>query len=720
MFEPKNILLENHQNNMVVFKPYSQYSRIIKFDELKSPDRTWVLLESIGEGTYGEVFKARNLQSGQFAAVKVMESIDEVIEEIEEEYLILNELSNHPNLPKFYGIYMKRNHHDEDQVWLVLELCSNGSVTDLVKSLIRRGIKLEENLIAHILKQTCLALQHLHKNNVMHRDIKGHNILITEQGNIKLIDFGVSAHVKYAGGRRNTSVGTPFWMSPEVIACEQQMEYDYDVKCDVWSLGITAIELADGEPPLSDLHPMRALFKIPRNPPPTLNSPKDWSENYNNFIKKCLIKDFEKRPSIDELLKHPFLNQVPENIEPVKEKLKNLVQEQRKYMRDLSKMPEVTTKHGKFKSKRKSKRHSPYTVDDLATLENFDEDSIVTQLFNRFMQGQIYTYIGDILLAVNPFSQLNIYNEEWSKKYQNSMKNENPPHIFAIADFTYKAMMHNNANQCIIISGESGSGKTESANFLLQQLTVLGRAPTKCLEEKILQVNPLMEAFGNAKTIINDNSSRFGKYLDLIFTRNGRVIGAQLHEYLLEKSRVVSQSIGERNFHIFYYMYDGLTSDTQRSKYHLSHDTKYKYLNDIDLTQSAINRQKFATIHHCFEIIGFKSQEVNSIYSLLAGVLHLGNLCFYQQEGIHNDGKCAVVNKGSLSIISQLLGVDEKELQDALTHCSIVTRGETVIKSNSLQECSSARDAMSKGLYGRLFSWIVNKINLLLQPALYE
>ena len=269
----------------MVYKPYSQYSQIIKFDELQSPDNYWELLESIGEGTYGEVFKARNLKTGHDAAVKVMESINEVIEEIEEEYMILKDLSNQDNLPNFYGIYLKR-YNDEDQLWLVLELCSNGSVTDLVKSLIKIGVKLDENLIAYILRQTLQALEHLHKHHVMHRDVKGHNILITEDGTIKLVDFGVSAHLKNSVGRRNTSVGTPFWMAPEVIACEQQMEYDYDVRCDIWSLGITAIELADGEPPLSELHPMRALFKIPRNPSPTLRCPKDWSNEYNDFIKR--------------------------------------------------------------------------------------------------------------------------------------------------------------------------------------------------------------------------------------------------------------------------------------------------------------------------------------------------------------------------------------------------------------------------------------------------
>ncbi len=189
-----------------------------------------------------------------------------------------------------------------------------------------------------------------------------------------------------------------------------------------------------------------------------------------------MVKDFEKRPSASELLAHPFLADGGLSQEQIEAKLRILVNEHRVQMKAVNKNPDVTTKHGKFKSKRKSKRYLPQTVNDLASLETFDEDSIVAQLFNRFMQGQIYTYIGDILLAVNPFTNLGIYTEEWSKKYENDLSvDEHPPHIFAIADKTYKAMMHNNTNQCIIISGESGSGKTESANFLLQQLTVLGR-----------------------------------------------------------------------------------------------------------------------------------------------------------------------------------------------------------------------------------------------------
>ncbi|XP_052129317.1 myosin-IIIb-like [Frankliniella occidentalis] len=151
-----------------------------------------------------------------------------------------------------------------------IKLCNGGSVTDLVQGLKQRGARLSDDQIAFILRETVEALVYLHANHCMHRDVKGHNILLTEEGNVKLVDFGVSSHLQATLGRRNTSVGTPYWMAPEVIACEQQLDSSYDCRCDVWSVGITAIELAEGEPPLSDLHPMRALFQIPRNPPPQI------------------------------------------------------------------------------------------------------------------------------------------------------------------------------------------------------------------------------------------------------------------------------------------------------------------------------------------------------------------------------------------------------------------------------------------------------------------
>nr|CAD7590003.1 unnamed protein product [Timema genevievae] len=216
-----------------------------------------------------------------------------------------------------------------------------------------------------------MALIYLHSNHCIHRDIKGHNILLTEDAHVKLVDFGVSSHLAATLGRRNTSVGTPYWMAPEVIACEQQLDSSYDARCDVWSVGITAIELAEGDPPLSELHPMRALFQIPRNPPPSLGHPEDYSPHLSDFISECLVKDLEQRPFIRELLEHPLLKRGGVVAEKVRRELRLEITRQRAEGR-AHRQPEVTTKHGKLKSDRKSKPQPMY-MDDLAALDILSE-----------------------------------------------------------------------------------------------------------------------------------------------------------------------------------------------------------------------------------------------------------------------------------------------------------------------------------------------------------
>lgn len=307
----------------------------------------------------------------------------------------------------------------------------------------------------------------------MHRDIKGHNILLTEQGNVKLVDFGVSSHLAATMARRNTSVGTPYWMSPEVIACEQQLDQSYDSRCDVWSLGITAIELAEGDPPLNDLHPMRALFQIPRNPPPALQHPGEHNSLLTDFIAECLVKDMEQRPFSKELINHPLLQTVALHETQVRDELRIEIQRQREDGRN-TRQAEATTRYGNLKSDRKSKPEKMY-MDDLAGLDTLTEDTIVDQLKKRYDSKQIYTYIGDILVAVNPFEDLKIYGAICQKKYTSQARSDNPPHIFAVADAAHQALVHEKQNQAIVISGESGSGKTESANFLLKQLVNLGK-----------------------------------------------------------------------------------------------------------------------------------------------------------------------------------------------------------------------------------------------------
>uniref|UniRef100_A0A672KZS6 Myosin IIIA n=1 Tax=Sinocyclocheilus grahami TaxID=75366 RepID=A0A672KZS6_SINGR len=519
------------------------------------------------------------------------------------EYNILRTLSDHPNVVKFFGMFYKKDVKIGDQLWLVLELCNGGSVTDLAKGMLKRGDRMEEPIIAYILHEALMGLQHLHINKTIHRDVKGNNILLTTGGGIKMVDFGVSAQLTNTRLRRNTSVGTPFWMAPEVIACEQQLDSTYDERCDVWSLGITAIELGDGDPPLADLHPMRALFKIPRNPPPTLHQPELWSNDFNDFICKCLIKDFELRPNVFDLLQHVFIKQIVGREKTLQKQLMELI--------DLNQqMGSIDTKGGNLNAR-----------------------------------------CGGCCSALHLKEPMHYYvevHQNNSKIYVGAKRTSNPPHIYAVADIAYQSMVSYNTDQCIVISGESGAGKTESAHLLVQQLTVLGKANNRTLQEKILLVNSLVEAFGNACTVINDNSSRFGKYLEMNFTSGGTVVGAQISDYLLEKSRVIHQAVGERNFHIFYYIYAGLAERKKLGHYKLSDSKTPKYLHNEnvklvpDIVGNAFYKEQFETVEQCFKVIGFTLEVHKPIEWLHGGGMVRSRWCRSprQRQRANEPGGC--------------------------------------------------------------------------------
>uniref|UniRef100_H2Z8H5 non-specific serine/threonine protein kinase n=1 Tax=Ciona savignyi TaxID=51511 RepID=H2Z8H5_CIOSA len=286
----------------------------------QEPAGIFELVEVVGNGTYGQVYKGRHVKTGQLAAIKVMDVTEEEEEEIKLEINMLKKYSEHRNIATYYGAFVKKTApgHD-DQLWLVMEFCGAGSVTDLVKA--TKGNSLKEDWIAYICREILKGLQHLHKHKVIHRDIKGQNVLLTENADVKLVDFGVSAQLDKTIGRRNTFIGTPYWMAPEVIACEQNASATYDYRSDIWSLGITAIEMAEGSPPLCDMHPMRALFLIPRNAPPRLRE-KRWAPRFQSFVEQTLIKNYHQRSNTDSLLRHPFIKDQP-NERQVKIQLKD-------------------------------------------------------------------------------------------------------------------------------------------------------------------------------------------------------------------------------------------------------------------------------------------------------------------------------------------------------------------------------------------------------------
>ncbi|XP_013176841.1 PREDICTED: myosin-IIIb-like isoform X2 [Papilio xuthus] len=695
---------------------YRGLSRHVELDRAADPRDRFTLQELIGEGTYGEVYCAKDTKSGRRVAVKILENIAENIEEIEEEFLVFRDLSSHQNIPEFFGLFLKRGvSAEDDQIWFVMELCTGGSVTDLCAGMRSRGSNITEPQLAYVLRGTVRALAHLHAHRCMHRDVKGHNILLTENAEVKLVDFGVSSHLAATAARRNTSVGTPYWMAPEVIACEQQLDQSYDCRCDVWSVGITAIELAEGEPPLSGLHPMRALFQIPRNPPPSLSRPELFSTQLSDFISECLIKDMSQRPFARELLEHPLLLAVNSFEDKIRKELHAEIKRQRADGRSF-RATEATTKRGKLKSHRKARPEKMYT-DDLATLESLTEDAIVEQLQKRYNQNQIYTYIGDILVAVNPFTDIGIYTPKTQQMYQCRCRSDNPPHIYAVADAAHQALMHQKHHQAIVISGESGAGKTESANLLLKQLVFLSKTQHGNLEEKILQVNPIMEAFGNARTGINANSSRFGKYLDLSMMRVGRISGARISVYLLEQSRVVHQAIGESNFHIFYYLYDGLESEGRWRKFYLDEQLKarHRYLQPLSAAHREHNVHRWRQLNQAFKVVGFHEDEVIVLYKMLSAILHLGDIEFGEMAGEDNtDNRATIIDTAPLHRASCLLGVETADLRECLTSSSMVTRGETIARHSSPAEAAVARDATARGLYARTFDRIVERINALL------
>uniref|UniRef100_A0A8C4V796 Myosin VIIB n=1 Tax=Falco tinnunculus TaxID=100819 RepID=A0A8C4V796_FALTI len=349
-------------------------------------------------------------------------------------------------------------------------------------------------------------------------------------------------------------------------------------------------------------------------------------------------------------------------------------------------------------------------VEDMIRLGDLHEAGMVHNLLIRHQEHKIYTYTGSILVAVNPYQLLPLYTVDQIRLYCNRRIGELPPHVFAIADNCYFNMKRNKRDQCCVISGESGAGKTESTKLILQFLAAVS-GQHSWIEQQILEANPILEAFGNAKTIRNDNSSRFGKYIDIHFNQNGVIEGARIEQFLLEKSRVCRQAPEERNYHIFYCMLMGMNTE-QKKMLNLGTASEYTYLTmgNCISCDGRNDAKDYAHIRSAMKILMFSDSEHWDISKLLAAILHLGNVEF--EAAVYDNLDCSdVMDSPHFSIATKLLEVDSSELQNSLTNLSIIVRGESVSRPLNIAQAADGRDAFVKGIYGRIFLWIVNKIN---------
>ncbi|KAJ0250323.1 Myosin-3 [Hirschfeldia incana] len=344
-------------------------------------------------------------------------------------------------------------------------------------------------------------------------------------------------------------------------------------------------------------------------------------------------------------------------------------------------------------------------VDDLMQLSYLNEPSVLYNLEYRYNQDMIYTKAGPVLVAVNPFKEVPLYGDRNIEAYR-KRKNQSP-HVYAIADTAIREMIRDEVNQSIIISGESGAGKTETAKIAMQYLASLGGGSG--IEYEILKTNPILEAFGNAKTLRNDNSSRFGKLIEIHFSETIKISGAKIQTFLLEKSRVVQCAEGERSYHIFYQLCAG-ASPALREKLNLTSAKEYNYLSQSNCysIKGVDDAERFQAVQEALDIVHVSKEDQESVFAMLAAVLWLGNISF---SVIDNENHAEPEPDESLSTVARLIGCNIDDLKLALSKRNIKIRNETFVQKLTLSQAIVARDALAKSIYACLFDWLVEQIN---------
>jgi myosin-7 len=358
-------------------------------------------------------------------------------------------------------------------------------------------------------------------------------------------------------------------------------------------------------------------------------------------------------------------------------------------------------------------------VEDMTTVDNIDEDGINVNLKVRYLQDKIYTYTGTILVAVNPFKFLKgVFENDIVKRYSGAKIGSLPPHIYATAEGTYNAIRNDAQNQSVIISGESGAGKTESTKLILQYLTAVTQNP-QWIEQQIMEANTLLEAFGNAKTVRNNNSSRFGKFTQVCFNEALHIKGCIIEDYLLEQVRVVSQMEEERNYHCFYQICEGAkNSADDRERYMVNPANSYHYLSQSGCValKDMDDGKEYDAVKLAMTVLNMAPENIDSLFCVLSAILHIGNLKFADKGG-GEETELTSNDRDILSKVSQLLQASESDLHKAFTYRIIEVRGSVTEIPLKPKQATDNRDAAAKAIYSRMFTWIVHHINKCTNPG---